>query len=266
MSLPRKSSHTTNALMTTDAPYRPLPDGLAIKKYYRKALAWSNEQWAWEFLWRNKQFQEDSKMAEDDPSQRKRVATKWGLVTFKSAREPYEGKSGKPRFAFTRLRVKVASDHAAREENVLKLNRGEIGLAIRLDLLTSELAVRHAVARLQRAIRRRVPAEALLGRDRSLQTQNLVEVLRVFDARRANISWLDAARAIVPRNANDPNPDKGDWDGQTAKEALRGLKEKADQLVAGDYIYLALATEKLKVEPHASFVAAIKGRRKIGTP
>jgi hypothetical protein len=240
---------------------KSVPDGLS-REPYLNVLRWSKGQWAWQFLRRNKKFQDDCNLAEADPAQARAIARKWGLVTFKHAREPYEGRSGKPRFAATRLRARMAIDNAGHDVNVLRLYRGELGLAMRLDLLTSELAIRYFVGRLEKAIRRHVPPDALLGRNRSYQTQNLAEVLRVFDARRAGRSWLVAARAIVPRDANDPNPDKGDWDPQTAKEKLRVLDEKANQLVDGDYIYLALLANKLDVVPHPSLAAAIEEHSK----
>jgi hypothetical protein len=54
---------------------------------------WSPEQWAWEFLRRNRFFQQDcdsldvTKLA---PRQRKRLPPKWHLHTYKSYNEPFE--------------------------------------------------------------------------------------------------------------------------------------------------------------------------------
>jgi hypothetical protein len=234
------------------------PNGMSVDDY-KKAMGWSNANWAWEFLRRNQAFQDDCKAAaKGGRAMQKRVAAKWHLKAFKHAKENYHGQSGKPRFAHTTLRAKVGSADLDPAKNVLQLMPGELGLALRIDLLDSKLAVRYWVNRLEKAITRRLPVK-LSGRDQAINAENLLELLRLLDARKANVGWLALANAIFPRDADDPD-NHTYTNAREAKETLKGRKEKAEQLLAKDYIYLALATEKLKVKPRAEFLASLQTR------
>lgn len=85
-------------LLPEDAwPIRPKKDAPSANwnsvESYRDHEEWSMQQWAWEFLRRNRFFQQDCDALDDAklaPRQRKRLPPKWYLHTYKSYSEPFE--------------------------------------------------------------------------------------------------------------------------------------------------------------------------------
>jgi hypothetical protein len=61
-------------------------------KSYINYKKWTLEQWAWEFLRRNKFFQKDCDAFEASRERNKKLPSQWQLHTFKSYSEPFKGK------------------------------------------------------------------------------------------------------------------------------------------------------------------------------
>ena len=75
------------------------PDGTDTDRY-KGSMKWSYRRWAWEFLRRNEEFEMVCRQADANGSdeEKARIASEFGLRSYKSYAEPYVGKSGRPRF------------------------------------------------------------------------------------------------------------------------------------------------------------------------
>ncbi len=94
---------------------RDRPDGTDPERYKGRER-WSYKRWAWEFLRRNEKFKTECEQADSSASieEKARIASEFGLRSYKSYKEPYKGKSGWPRFTIGLVTI---ISHLNRDQN-----------------------------------------------------------------------------------------------------------------------------------------------------
>lgn len=200
---------------------------------------WSYSRWAWEFLRRNKKFQDKCEIVRDaQVGPQRAMARAFGLAEYKYFKEPHLEGNG-----CLWLSAAICKYHAAHEKEtrtMLSLKPGEVALVFDLNLVGKVgLSTLNAQLYAARAILEGYRLAFGIGEDKSKVTKrNLFRLLRVYDG----VVFSDNKIATVARKL-DPDDFKK-IDGRTTDLAASATQrvgeqlERAMRMVEMDYILL----------------------------
>lgn len=218
------------------------------KKDYPEAESASGNQWAWEFLRRNRQFQirceavETSKVRE---KKAQKLANEFGLKEFKDFRESFS-EGSKPEFRFDDAKSYI--NRNTKKKQVLK---GPLTLLPGRFLVVfdigAELEYEHALEYQMARVFTRMAAEfesmaAAAGKKskvRRLRGEHYATYLRVLDARECGVKYADIAAHLHQHKKGDPKSDG------SLPDRVRKQLSTAETLRDGGYRSLALPSRTI---------------------
>jgi hypothetical protein len=222
---------------------RARPTGEADDKAYANAAKWPKKKWAWEFLRRNAEFIGLSKQVEADPQLAGQVAEQFGLKRFKSAREPYSGKSCLvPQFSAALLRWRARHSEVESAVHLRRMEVGELLLVLNLRHCLEKPAALAAQLRVAKSVayRELVKFASLSGRslpkqERVTSVDDWLHYLRILDALKVGKSHSEVALLVYPRQVRSSD------DRLYRASFIKSRIESAKSFAEGRYLDIALA-------------------------
>lgn len=216
---------------------------------YKGWQKWSYRRWAWEFLRRNEIFQEECKRvnASNSEEERCRVASEFGLRSYKSYTEAYKGKSGYPRFTIGLVtsisHLDVDQDNNRKVRSELKpghvLIRFDLSSALS-DIHVLEKQIRMADNRLKRLLRSYETKLKVRSLVKKHSVSTFLDYLRLLDAQADGKTQIEAALMIDPKKERQLSDSRNNITKESLAPAASKKLRRATEYTTELYRYLAV--------------------------
>lgn len=229
---------STKGPSTTSRKSRP--DGTDTSRY-KKLERLRYREWAWEFLRRNDEFiQACENVNGRSDSEKEAVAKKFGLKRFKSYKEPFSGRSGRPVFDDGSVSSWSNIDQGRELARRVKIKRdfGEVVIRFKLaPAVDNDLALAAQLDTAERRLVKRLNVlRAKLNKPPPKQSRDQAELfgryIRILDLRASNKTYVECAKIIFTNSAEFTDAELS----SRVKNSIKAAKDYASQ----DYRRLAL--------------------------
>ncbi|MFY1843659.1 transcriptional regulator domain-containing protein [Achromobacter xylosoxidans] len=230
------------------APYASIPDGERLDDYVGYET-WPPARWAWEFLRRNKEFQDDCDALPSDETELtlrlKEIIRKYGLGKFKHWKEEFgEAEENQPIFDSVRFRVNL-NDAPMETSDIPNLKKGQALILVELlpcldDLGLIQRQLEFAKNSLERQIENYILTNNLKRpvrrKPKTNRPQDLISLLRLLDLRnQEKTKKLSPTERFKLLFAKREDEDDGSW-----AEKEKGRFKTARGFCRNGYLTLAL--------------------------
>lgn len=226
------------------------PDGTDASRY-ANINNWSYRRWAWEFLRRNTDFNEECKRVKDGSAEDKQiVANKFSLKQFKDYRESYIGSSGSPKFSIGTINSwsHLDAKQKAVRKQAVRIKYGQIVIRFNLeqaiqDRKAIDKQLRLAKQKLEKCLDEYEAQTQIKCIKKDFKPSVFGKYLRALDGASAGMSQPEIASLIFPSVANADRDKK--------IEKIKPIIKRAKEISTKEYMHLSV----LKGKPEGKRIA-----------